>query len=174
VRRFGGRETRGATVPATPARIDRPNSPRTRPPRAEAPPARTTRPDAREPRCRRWDLGLTARTAVAAQESGRAAAAAREQCLTSLAAPIVFNGRLNYVGRVRRAHPAKNIAEVHDYYDVGYRTVVWSLSRRRRTQGQVSNAQTPSTRATAVIRYHGHGPSTSSSEAVVGLPLRNP
>jgi len=48
-----------------------------------------------------------------------------------LAAPISFKGRLvQYVGRILRAHPGKEIAEVHDYYDTAAPVLAASLAKR--------------------------------------------
>jgi superfamily II DNA or RNA helicase len=48
-----------------------------------------------------------------------------------LAAPISFRGRLvQYVGRILRAHPGKDTAEVHDYYDPATPVLATSLSKR--------------------------------------------
>lgn len=49
-----------------------------------------------------------------------------------LAAPISFKGRLvQYVGRVTRAHPGKEVAVVHDYQDVLTPVIASSWSKRR-------------------------------------------
>ncbi|MPZ96173.1 MAG: helicase [Propionibacteriales bacterium] len=54
-----------------------------------------------------------------------------------LAAPIAFKGRLvQYVGRVLRAYPGKEAAEVHDYHDVD--TPVLATSLAKRAPGYVS------------------------------------
>jgi len=54
-----------------------------------------------------------------------------------LAAPVSFKGRLiQYAGRVLRAHPGKDTAEVHDYHDVA--TPVLAASLARRAPGYVS------------------------------------
>jgi superfamily II DNA or RNA helicase len=54
-----------------------------------------------------------------------------------LAAPIAFKGRLvQYVGRVLRAAPGKNLVEVHDYHDVN--TGVLASSLRKRAPGYLS------------------------------------
>lgn len=45
---------------------------------------------------------------------------------------------------------------------------------RERTHGQVIAAHAPSTSTATGTRYHGHGPSTSSRDAVSGLALRKP
>jgi len=48
-----------------------------------------------------------------------------------LAAPIAFKGRLvQYVGRILRAHPGKNTAEVHDYHDIDTGVLASSLAKR--------------------------------------------
>jgi superfamily II DNA or RNA helicase len=48
-----------------------------------------------------------------------------------LAAPISFKGRLvQYVGRVLRAYPGKDHAEVYDYHDVATPVLAASLARR--------------------------------------------
>ena len=50
-----------------------------------------------------------------------------------LAAPISFHGRLvQYVGRVLRAWPGKEVAEVHDYVDVGVPVLSASVGKRAR------------------------------------------
>jgi superfamily II DNA or RNA helicase len=50
-----------------------------------------------------------------------------------LAAPISFHGRLvQYVGRVLRAWPGKEVAEVHDYVDVGVPVLAASVGKRAR------------------------------------------
>lgn len=49
-----------------------------------------------------------------------------------LAAPISFKGRLvQYVGRVTRSHPGKDVAVVHDYHDVLTPVIASSWSKRR-------------------------------------------
>lgn len=49
-----------------------------------------------------------------------------------LAAPISFKGRLvQYVGRVTRSHPGKDVAVVHDYHDVLTPVLASSWSKRR-------------------------------------------
>ncbi|PQZ89588.1 helicase [Arthrobacter sp. MYb227] len=49
-----------------------------------------------------------------------------------LAAPISFKGRLvQYVGRVTRSHPGKEVAVVHDYHDVLTPVLASSWSKRR-------------------------------------------
>lgn len=54
-----------------------------------------------------------------------------------LAAPIAFKGRVvQYVGRVLRAAPGKELAEVHDYHDVN--TAVLASSLAKRAVGYVS------------------------------------
>lgn len=54
-----------------------------------------------------------------------------------LTAPIAFKGRLvQYAGRVLRAHPGKDTAEVHDYHDVA--TPVLAASLAKRAPGYVS------------------------------------
>lgn len=48
-----------------------------------------------------------------------------------LAAPIAFKGRLvQYVGRILRAHPGKETAEVNDYYDAAAPVLAASLAKR--------------------------------------------
>jgi superfamily II DNA or RNA helicase len=48
-----------------------------------------------------------------------------------LAAPIAFDGRLvQYVGRVMRAHPGKDDAEVFDYHDELTPVLAASLNKR--------------------------------------------
>jgi len=48
-----------------------------------------------------------------------------------LAAPIAFKGRLvQYAGRILRAHPGKNTAEVHDYHDISTGVLASSLAKR--------------------------------------------
>ena len=49
-----------------------------------------------------------------------------------------------------------------------------SRCRRARSHGQVISAQTQRMRAVAVNTYHGHGPNTSSRDAVEGFRLRKP
>ncbi|MGB7964537.1 MAG: DEAD/DEAH box helicase family protein [Propionicimonas sp.] len=50
-----------------------------------------------------------------------------------LAAPISFHGRLvQYVGRVLRAWPGKEVAEVHDYVDVRVPVLAASVAKRAR------------------------------------------
>jgi len=54
-----------------------------------------------------------------------------------LAAPIAFKGRLvQYAGRILRAYPGKNTAEVHDYHDV--QTAVLAASLTKRAPGYTS------------------------------------
>ncbi len=54
-----------------------------------------------------------------------------------LAAPIAFHGRLvQFVGRILRPHAGKQVAEVHDYHDVG--TGVLAASLAKRAPGYVS------------------------------------
>ncbi|MGL3807540.1 TOTE conflict system archaeo-eukaryotic primase domain-containing protein [Paeniglutamicibacter sp. R2-26] len=49
-----------------------------------------------------------------------------------LAAPISFKGRLvQYVGRVTRSHPGKEVAVVHDYHDVLTPVLASSWAKRR-------------------------------------------
>lgn len=49
-----------------------------------------------------------------------------------LAAPISFKGRLvQYVGRVTRSHPGKEVALIHDYHDVLTPVLASSWSKRR-------------------------------------------
>jgi predicted helicase len=49
----------------------------------------------------------------------------------SLAGPISFKGRLvQYAGRVLRAHPGKQTAEVHDYHDVKVPVLAAALTKR--------------------------------------------
>lgn len=48
-----------------------------------------------------------------------------------LAAPVSFKGRIvQYAGRVLRAHPGKQTAEVHDYHDVEVPVLAASLAKR--------------------------------------------
>lgn len=48
-----------------------------------------------------------------------------------LAGPVSFKGRLvQYAGRVLRAHPGKQTAEVHDYYDVDVPVLAAALTKR--------------------------------------------
>ncbi|WP_344149415.1 DEAD/DEAH box helicase [Nocardioides koreensis] len=48
-----------------------------------------------------------------------------------LAGPVSFKGRLvQYAGRVLRAHPGKQTAEVHDYYDIDVPVLAAALSKR--------------------------------------------
>jgi superfamily II DNA or RNA helicase len=48
-----------------------------------------------------------------------------------LAGPVSFKGRLvQYAGRVLRAHPGKQTAEVHDYHDVGTPVLAAALNKR--------------------------------------------
>jgi superfamily II DNA or RNA helicase len=48
-----------------------------------------------------------------------------------LAGPVSFKGRLvQYVGRVLRAYPGKETAEVHDYHDVGMPVLAAALAKR--------------------------------------------
>jgi superfamily II DNA or RNA helicase len=48
-----------------------------------------------------------------------------------LAAPIAFKGRLvQYVGRILRPYPGKEVVEVHDYHDIDTRVLASSLSKR--------------------------------------------
>lgn len=48
-----------------------------------------------------------------------------------LAAPVAFKGRLvQYAGRILRARPGKDIAEVHDYHDVNTGVLASSLAKR--------------------------------------------
>jgi len=48
-----------------------------------------------------------------------------------LAAPIAFKGRLvQYVGRILRPYPGKEIVEVHDYHDIDTGVLASSLTRR--------------------------------------------
>jgi len=50
-----------------------------------------------------------------------------------LAAPISFSGRLvQYAGRVLRPWPGKEVAEVHDYVDVGVPVLASSMAKRAR------------------------------------------
>jgi superfamily II DNA or RNA helicase len=54
-----------------------------------------------------------------------------------LAGPVSFKGRLvQYAGRIMRAHPGKQTAEVHDYYDV--ETPVLAAALAKRAPGYVS------------------------------------
>jgi superfamily II DNA or RNA helicase len=53
-----------------------------------------------------------------------------------LTAPVAFKGPLEqYVGRILRAHPGKDTAEVHDYHDA--RTGVLASSLAKRAPGYV-------------------------------------
>ena len=48
-----------------------------------------------------------------------------------LAAPIAFKGRLvQYVGRILRPYPGKEVVEVHDYHDVDTGVLASSLAKR--------------------------------------------
>ena len=48
-----------------------------------------------------------------------------------LAAPIAFRGRLvQYVGRILRPYPGKDVVEVHDYHDADTGVLASSLSKR--------------------------------------------
>ena len=48
-----------------------------------------------------------------------------------LAGPVSFKGRLvQYAGRVLRAHPGKQTAEVHDYYDIEVPVLAAALNKR--------------------------------------------
>jgi superfamily II DNA or RNA helicase len=48
-----------------------------------------------------------------------------------LAGPVSFKGRLvQYAGRVLRAHPGKQTAEVHDYHDVDVPVLAAALAKR--------------------------------------------
>ncbi|MDT0349553.1 DEAD/DEAH box helicase [Pseudonocardia charpentierae] len=48
-----------------------------------------------------------------------------------LAAPIAFRGRLvQYVGRILRPYPGKEVVEVHDYHDVDTGVLASSLAKR--------------------------------------------
>lgn len=48
-----------------------------------------------------------------------------------LAGPVSFKGRLvQYAGRVLRAHPGKQTAEVHDYHDVEVPVLAATLAKR--------------------------------------------
>ena len=48
-----------------------------------------------------------------------------------LAGPVSFKGRLvQYAGRVLRAHPGKQTAEVHDYHDVDVPVLAAALTKR--------------------------------------------
>ncbi len=50
-----------------------------------------------------------------------------------LASPIAFHGRLvQYVGRILRPWPGKEVAEVHDYVDVAVPVLASSLAKRAR------------------------------------------
>ena len=54
-----------------------------------------------------------------------------------LAAPVSFRGRLvQYAGRVLRAYPGKQTAEVHDYHDV--ETPVLAAALNKRATGYLS------------------------------------
>jgi superfamily II DNA or RNA helicase len=54
-----------------------------------------------------------------------------------LAGPVSFKGRVvQYVGRILRAYPGKETAEVHDYHDV--ETTVLAAALRKRAPGYVS------------------------------------
>jgi superfamily II DNA or RNA helicase len=54
-----------------------------------------------------------------------------------LVSPVSFKGRLvQYVGRVLRAYPGKQTAEVHDYHDI--ESPVLAASLRKRAPGYVS------------------------------------
>jgi superfamily II DNA or RNA helicase len=48
-----------------------------------------------------------------------------------LAAPVAFHGRLvQFVGRILRPYPGKQVAEVHDYHDVATGVLASSLAKR--------------------------------------------
>ena len=48
-----------------------------------------------------------------------------------LAGPVSFRGRLvQYAGRILRAHPGKQTAEVHDYHDVELPVLAAALTKR--------------------------------------------
>ena len=48
-----------------------------------------------------------------------------------LAGPVSFKGRLlQHAGRILRAHPGKETAEVHDYHDVGTPVLAAALAKR--------------------------------------------
>ena len=48
-----------------------------------------------------------------------------------LAGPVSFRGRLvQYAGRILRAHPGKQTAEVHDYHDVEVPVLAAALPKR--------------------------------------------
>ena len=48
-----------------------------------------------------------------------------------LAAPIAFKGRLvQYVGRILRPYPGKDVVEVHDYHDTDTGVLASSLTKR--------------------------------------------
>jgi len=48
-----------------------------------------------------------------------------------LAAPIAFKGRLvQYVGRILRPYPGKEVVEVHDYHDINTGVLASSLTKR--------------------------------------------
>lgn len=48
-----------------------------------------------------------------------------------LAGPVSFKGRLvQYAGRILRAHPGKQTAEVHDYHDIDVPVLAAALSKR--------------------------------------------
>ena len=48
-----------------------------------------------------------------------------------LAGPVSFKGRLvQYAGRILRAHPGKQTAEVHDYHDVEVPVLAAALTKR--------------------------------------------
>ena len=48
-----------------------------------------------------------------------------------LAAPIAFKGRLvQYVGRILRPYPGKDVVEVHDYHDIDTGVLASSLAKR--------------------------------------------
>jgi superfamily II DNA or RNA helicase len=48
-----------------------------------------------------------------------------------LAGPVSFRGRLvQYAGRILRAHPGKQTAEVHDYHDVEVPVLAAALTKR--------------------------------------------
>ena len=54
-----------------------------------------------------------------------------------MVSPVSFKGRLvQYVGRVLRAYPGKQTAEVHDYHDI--ESPVLAASLRKRAPGYVS------------------------------------